>query len=104
MFENSLHCEFFIVVQSTEEEGYYFLNKNEFLPDLDDAQQFIRQEADKQAAYWNLYWQQNEHPPELTIINTFVTTPEQIQQTYQERERQWQLTVEEYNSQTNNAD
>lgn len=94
----------FIVVQSTEEEGYYFLNKNKFLPELDDAQQFTKQEADKQAKYWDLYWKQNEHPPELTIINTFVTTREQIQQIYQERERQWTLTVEKYNGQTSNTD
>ncbi|MHC5772042.1 MAG: hypothetical protein ACYTXI_42310 [Nostoc sp.] len=104
MFENSLHCELFIVVQSTEEEGYYFLNDNLFLPDLDDAQQFTKEEADRQAEYWNLYWQHSGHPAELTIVDVFVATPEQIQQIYREREKRWQLTVEEYNSQSDNID
>ncbi len=79
MSENSMHCKFFIVVQSTEEEGYYFLNDNLFLPDLDDAQQFTKEEADRQAEYWNLYWQHSEHPAELTIADVFVATSEQIQ-------------------------
>ena len=102
-----------------------FFESENLVTQLDNLDAVIREHAQQESYYVVLTWrtltvgtytcteseyqnqivpQEHEHPAELTIVNTFVTTPEQIQQTYQERECQWQLTVEEYNSQTNNAD